>query len=171
MYPDSPRCLGPAAASSGAIFSMASGRVSIPNARDTLALDGMHCAIQHPLGTAMKAGHRRRPRQMMLLRRWANPAQAKGDKPGRGARTLGGLSGGQPRGLEAYVLGLRDAINKSFFNLLIRSLIAPLASRPARPRWRHSLKSLRYPGGCPLWHHTRPSTTRGGIRNAVRHRR
>jgi hypothetical protein len=113
--PRTPRCLGPAAASSGAIFLDGIWpRVDI-ECTDALALDGMHCAIQHPLGTAMKAGHRRRPREMMLLRRWANPAQAKGDKPGRGARTLGGLSGGQPRGLEAYVLGLRDAINKSLF--------------------------------------------------------
>src|SRR5262245_1488872 len=115
MYPIPRVALAPLQPAAGPFFSMASGRVSIPNARDTLALDGMHCAIQHPLGTAMKAGHRRRPRQMMLLRLRANPAQAKGDKPGRGARTLGGLSGGQPRGLEAYVLGLRDAINKSLF--------------------------------------------------------
>jgi|SRR5215813_7882027 hypothetical protein len=45
-----------------------------------------------------------------LLTKWANPTQAKEDKPGRGARTLGGCSGGQPRALEEYVLALRDAI-------------------------------------------------------------
>jgi hypothetical protein len=38
------------------------------------------------------------------------PPRQKGDKPGRGPELSGDLSGGQPRALEAYVLGLRDAI-------------------------------------------------------------
>jgi hypothetical protein len=34
----------------------------------------------------------------------------KGDKPGRGPETLGGLSGGQPRAHQSYVARLHDAI-------------------------------------------------------------